>query len=216
MTDTLPVTLVTQNASQDSPDDFYMEELMKLWNGPAERKYPKLMRLLGEPVKRKAWWHHRIKGTRTTFGPNERSMIRAAVDNGPPVQPSVTAVTDAMVHPDAAMFLVGTLEPGERVERVLMLADSREITIHANGAVTATVDDKATQRPTDAWEAYLALDKPQAQETPQSTNYGRYTANRAPVYRPVFSTDEKERFESFGGLRRIIDAGVKALREDGR
>lgn len=39
----------------------------------------------------------------------------------------------------------------------------------------------------------------------------RFFAKREPVYRPVFTTDEKERFEALGGLRRIIDAGVKAL-----
>jgi len=228
---TIAVTLVTKDASVDFTDAQYREVLLLLWEGKAQREYPKLLAMLDEPTNRKAWWHHRVNGNRTTFGPDERNKVRQAwwrhrdtskahlattgsnaltVADVPRVNPPVTDVTQQMVHPDAEVSLVGTLEPGERVRRVLFIA-ANDVAVYVNGEITAK-PLQAVLSDSSAADTQTGTPANVTHVTPRVANVG---ANREPVYRPVFSTDEKATFEALGGLRRIIDAGVKALAMEG-
>jgi hypothetical protein len=233
MTDNaIAVTLVTKDASVDFTDAQYREVLLSLWEGKAQREYPKLLAMLEEPTNRKAWWHHRVNGNRTTFGPDERNKVRQAwwqhrdaskahlattganalaMADAPRVNPPVTDVTQQMVHPDAEVLLVGTLDPGERVRRVLFIA-ANDVAVFVNGEITAKPLQAALS---DFGNGHTQTGTP-ANVTHVTGAVAAQAANRESVYRPVFSTDEKATFEALGGLRRIIDAGVKALQEDGR
>lgn len=211
--DTLPVTLVTKDASQDAPDEFYMEGLQDLWrNGtpevPGPLDYPKLLALLGEPMSRKAWWHHRINRNRTTFGSEDRNKLRTAIDGVGPIRPPVTDVTAKLIHPDAEMCLIGELPEGEHVTRVMMIADNREMVIHLNGTITA----KLVQADLRPLSSNLASSQGEATESPKKRNYTRNTRNHVPSYRPVLSLSLKERVQASGAsVEDLIEAGLKAL-----
>lgn len=134
MTEQLPVTLVTQNASQDPLTD---DDYRGIITGLREINGWSYQRLADEAQhKSKAWWQMVEVGKRP-LDEEGRNALRRLTDGELPEQPpSVTAVTEAMIHPDAAMYAVGTLPVGERFRRVLMLADG-DVAIYANGDVSA-------------------------------------------------------------------------------
>jgi hypothetical protein len=210
MTDNIAVTLVTANASVDALTDADYLRIIDSLRGPL---YGYSWQRIADETgyNSKAYWHQVSKGARQ-LDDEARNALRRVTDGELPEQPpSVQAVTDAMVHPDAAMYLVGALEPGERVRRVLMLADG-DVAVYVNGEITAkplqcvlsdsSNVDTQTGTPHNVTHVTGAV--------------GSVGANREPCYRPKFSVDEKETFEALGGLRKIIDAGVKALQEDTR
>lgn len=208
MTD-LPVTLVTANASQDALTDADYIGIIDSLRTLFGYSWQKIADETG--YNSKAWWSLVAQGKRQ-LDDEARNALRRVTDGELPEQlPSVQAVVEHMVDVDAAMYLVGALEPGERVKRVLMLADG-DVAVYVNGEITAK-----------PLQAVLSDSSNVDTQTGTPANVTHVTgavaaqgASREPVYRPVFSTDEKATFESMGGLRRIIDAGVKALQEDGR
>lgn len=192
MSEQLPVTLVTVDASRDEDDDFYRAGLLDLWRNEAAESYPRLLEILGEPMNRKAWWHHRITGNRTTFGPNERNLLRRAIDDAAPVRPSVTSVTERLVHPDAAVYYVGELTDEQSRRMVIFAPNVTHAEISANGTISARTSA-------------------QTQESAVTPVISSQTPKRAPVYRPVFSLSEQQRFDELGGIRAVIAAGMMAL-----
>lgn len=192
MSERLPVTLVTVNASNDFSDEEYRRELLDLWHGEADESYPKLLEILGEPMNRKAWWHHRITGNRTTFGPNERNLLRRAIDDAAPVRPSVTAVTERLVHPDAAVYYVGEMTNEQSHRMVIFSPNVTHAEISANGTISA----RTVELP---------------QESAVTPVISSVAPKRAPVYRPVFSLGEQQRFDGLGGIRAVIAAGLAAM-----
>lgn len=192
MSEQLPVTLITQNASHDFSDEEYRRELLDLWRTEAAESYPRLLEILGEPMNRKAWWHHRITGNRTTFGPNERNLLRRAIDDAAPVRPSVTSVTERLVHPDAAVYYVGEMTDEQSRRMVIFAPNVTDAILSANGTISA--------------QAVESL-----QESAVTPVISSHSAKRAPVYRPVFSLDEQRRFDELGGIRAVLEAGIKAM-----
>lgn len=190
MSEQLPVTLVTVNASNDFTDEEYRRELLDLWQGEAEQSYPKLLEILGEPMSRKAWWHHRITGNRTTFGPNERNILRRAIDDAAPVRPSVTSVTQRLVHPDAAVYTVGEITHEQSRLMLIVAPNVTHAEISANGTISART---VAEHQGSAVTPVISSDKPK----------------KAPVYRPVFSKEDEARFEALGGIRKVLDAGIE-------
>lgn len=142
MIDQLPVTLVTKDAGQPEDDAVFMRELHALRDELTKRngKRPSIadmLTLLGEPPSRKGFWAHRLADppTRTTFPPEARSVIRAAVGEAPPPTPS--EVVDTMISERAAMHWIGP-DTGDKSRLVLMVAPGLgHIEIHANGSVNA-------------------------------------------------------------------------------
>jgi hypothetical protein len=140
----LPVTLVTQNASQDAVTDAVYLDILKSLIDVDGRSFQWIADK--SEYASKAWWNLRYHGKRP-FDEESKNALRRLSEEFPQQPPSVTSVTDSMVDPDAAMYLVGALEPGERVRRVLMLADSGAITVHANGTVEAYIHPNETLHP---------------------------------------------------------------------
>ena len=195
MSEQLPVTLVTVNASNDFSDEEYRRELLDIWQGEADERYPKLLEILGEPMSRKAWWHHRITGNRTTFGPNERNILRRAIDDAAPVRPSVTAVTERLVHPDAAVYYVGEMTDEQSHRMVIFAPNVTHAELSANGTISART---VTESQESAVTPVISSDK----------------AKRAPVYRPVLSLDMKARIEASGiSVETLIEEALKAREE---
>jgi hypothetical protein len=209
MTDNaIAVTLVTANASQDALTDADYLAIIDSLRGPL---YGYSWQRIADETgyNSKAYWHQVSKGARQ-LDDEARNALRRVTDGELPEQPpSVAAVTDAMIDVDAAMYLIGALEPGERVRRVLMLADG-DVAVYVNGEITAKPLQAVLS---DFGNGHTQTGTP-ANVTHVTGAVASVAANREPVYRPVFSTDEKATFEALGGLRRIIDAGVKALQED--
>ena len=179
MSEQLPVTLVTVNASNDFSDEEYRRELLDIWQGEADERYPKLLEILGEPMSRKAWWHHRITGNRTTFGPNERNILRRAIDDAAPVRPSVTAVTERLVHPDAAVYYVGEMTDEQSHRMVIFAPNVTHAELSANGTISART---VAERQESAVTPVISSEKPR----------------KAPVYRPVLSLELKQRVTNSG------------------
>jgi hypothetical protein len=210
MTDnTIAVTLVTANASKDALTDADYIGIIDSLRTLFGYSWQKIADETG--YNSKAWWSLVAQGKRQ-LDDEARNALRRVTDGELPEQPpGVADVTQRMVHPDAAMYLIGALEPGERVKRVLMLADG-DVAVYVNGEITAKplqavlsdFGDTDTQTGTPANVTHV------------TGAVAAQGANREPVYRPVFSVEDRERFDSMGGLRKIIDAGMKALQEDGR
>lgn len=201
----IDVTLVTRNASQDALTDADYLGIIDSLRGPLFG-YSWQQIADATEYNSKAYWHQVHRGTRQ-LDDEARNALRRVTDGELPEQPpSVTDVTQRMVHPDAEMILVGTLDPGERVRRVLLMA-ANDVTLHVNGMVSAEplqsdlrrFDDMGTQTDVDA------------DVTPVTPAVAVPAAKRAPVYRPVFSTDEQRRFDELGGIRAVIAAGMAAL-----
>jgi hypothetical protein len=156
-----------------------------------------------------AQWAQIAEGNRK-LNPATRKGVRRMIaaipelcDELPDIPDPVELVAETMIDVDAEMLWVGIRDAEQRAKRVIMLADDTDMVLHVNGTVTAHVVREDVELP----------DSTQNDVLPRVASVA---ANREPVYRPVFSTDEKATFEALGGLRRIIDAGVKALQEDGR
>ena len=198
----IDVTLVTKDASRDSLSDADYLNIIESLRGPLfGYSWQRIADETG--YNSKAYWHQVAKGTRQ-LDDEARNALRRVTDGELPEQPpSVTDVTQRMVHPDAEMLLVGTLEPGDRVRRVLLMA-ADNVTVYANGEVhaeplqSATAGADGTELPASAGNAVAG-------------RTASHSAKRAPVYRPVFSTDEQARFNELGGIRAVIAAGMAAL-----
>lgn len=219
--DKLPVTLVTAGAGRPEDDDAFMRELRDLRDGLAQklRQKPSLAQmldLLGEPARRKAFWAHRLADppTRTTFPPEARAVIRTAVGEAPP--PTPAEVVNTMISERAAMWLVGTLEPGERVDRVLMLANTDAVQIYANGTVSA----KRVQgdlRPATEKGIQTSVGENVTHVTPIAPSLGanenaRSVRQRAGVSVTRATTAQNERRQTIGATwQDVIEAGLQAL-----
>jgi hypothetical protein len=130
----LPVTLVTQNATADElPDSLYLDILRSLVEVD-KMSFQQLATVTGYASK--AWWNLRYHGERS-LNEEGKNALRRLSEEFEPQPMSVTSVTDKYIHPDAAMWLVGTLDDGEQVRRVVMVAEDGPVTINANGTVTA-------------------------------------------------------------------------------
>ena len=221
MTHPVPVTLVTKDAGQPEDDAAFMRELLDLRDGLAKTlgKRPSIadmLTLLGEPASRKGFWSHRLADppTRTTFPPEARAVIRAAVGEAPP--PTPAEVVDTMVSERAAMWLIGTLEPGERVNRVLMLAGSDAIETYANGTVSA----KRIQSDLSAVGVNLDIDTAPARSVESTPRPGCDSGNQnarsaRKFYRPALPPELRERVEASGvDAATLIEAGLAALKSE--
>lgn len=201
---TVNVTTVTRNASQDALTDAAYIGIIDSLRGPL---YGWSWQRIADETgyNSKAWWALVAKGERSLDDAAKNALRRLTDGELPEQPPSVTDVTQRMVHPDAEMVLVGTLEPGERVRRVLMLAQS-DVVLYVNGTVSAEplqapICDSVT--PT----GMVSL------ETQSTGAVGLLGANRAPSYRPKFSIAERDELEALGGIRAVLEAGKRALRE---
>jgi len=128
----IPVTLVTENASQDPVTDaLYLSILHDL--RAQGMTYRDLADALGGSP---AAWRFRDIGERS-FTDEARQALRTFTDEFPPLPLTVGQVAEQMVDPDAAVYLVGGLPDGERVRRVLLLAKDGQVSVSANGTVSA-------------------------------------------------------------------------------
>lgn len=205
MIDSVPVTTVTKDASRDALTDADYIGIIDSLRGPLfGYSWQRIADVTG--YNSKAWWALVAKGERS-LDDEARNALRRVTDGELPEQPpSVMAVTEQMVDVDAEMLLVGTLEPGERVRRVLLMA-ANDVTLHVNGAVTAEPLQGDLRRFDDEHNETHTHEN----VTPVTHATSSHKANRAPVYRPVFSVEERERFDSVGGIRAIIEAGLAAM-----
>lgn len=228
MINQLPVTLVTKDASVDFSDEQYREVLLLLWEGKAQRGYPKLLEMLEEPISRKAWWHHRVTGNRTTFGPDERNKVRSAwwkhrdadkqtqlaptnhnalaIADVPLVNPSVTDVMRRMVHPDAAVHWVGPApKDGEQSHLVFIVSpDVTDAEIHTNGTISARM---VTEHQESAVTPVISSVAATCNEAPAQIRTPRLgvSVTRA-------TEQQNERRKALGvSWADVIEAGLKAL-----
>lgn len=204
----IDVTTVTHNASQDALTDADYLGIIDSLRGPLfGYSWQRIADVTG--YNSKAWWALVAKGERQ-LDDEARNALRRVTDGELPEQPpSVTDVTQRMVHPDAEMLLVGTLEPGERVRRVLMLAQS-DVVLHVNGDVVA----KPLQAATNAVDTEMGIDTHTdnvTHVTPARTAQG---AKREPVYRPVLSLELKQRVTDSGrSVEELIEMALATMEE---
>ena len=196
------VTTVTKDASRDALTDADYIAIIDSLRGPLfGYSWQRIAGVTG--YNSKAWWALVAKGERQ-LDDAARNALRRVTDGELPEQPpSVTDVTQRMVHPDAEMLLVGTLEPGERVRRVVMLAQS-DVVLYVNGDIHA----EPLQGATTGANVESYVNDAQNATAPRTDGVA---AKRERVYRPVFSTDEQTRFDKLGGIRNVIAAGLAAL-----
>ena len=207
MTDnTIAVTLVTKDAAKLSVlHDADYVAMVKALNSPMYSwSYQRIADEAG--INTKGYWQMVAKGERPLNAATRKALrnIDEIRDELPDIPDPVELVAETMIDVDAEMLWVGIRDAEQRAKRVIMLADDTDMILHVNGTVTAHVAQKGVELPDSAQNDVV-------------TRTDSVGANRGPCYRPKFSTDEKATFETLGGLRRIIDAGVKALAmEDGR
>lgn len=188
MTDTITVTPVTRNASQDALRDSDYLAIIDSLRTLFGYSWQRIADETG--YNSKAWWALVAKGERS-LDDAARNALRRITDGELPEQPpSVTDVTQRMVHPDAEMILVGTLDPGERVRRVLLMAAS-DVTLHVNGDVVA----KPLEASTTGANVESCVEIAPNAAVPAVASVG---AKRAPVYRPVLSLELKQRVTDSG------------------
>ncbi|MBI1296680.1 hypothetical protein GC175_17125 [bacterium] len=193
----IPVTTVTKDATHDLiPDEMYLSGLRDLLaNGTPERAGPWTYRQLIEAVDSQyspAWWNLRNREQRALTREG-KSELRLALDDLPPLPASVTAVTEQMIHPDAEMLLIGLLPEGERVRRVLMIADSAEMQIHVNGTVQAWPVTPVTEPES----AGMVEPDPTPEQDGNGAGERCYARNKR-YYRPCLPVSLKERMEAAG------------------
>lgn len=210
---TLPVTLVTKDASQDLLTD---NDYRAIITGLREINGWSYQRLADEAGHNgKAWWQAVEKGNRQ-IDEQGRNALRRLTDGELPEQPpSVTAVTEAMIHPDAAMYLVGALPVGERVRRVLMLADG-DVAVYANGDVHAeslqAVLSASTQK-----DIQTGMCENVTHVTGQISSQGQSQNARSvrKYYRPALPVGLRERIEASGqSVESLVEAGLRALERE--
>ena len=130
----LPVTLVTQNASIDSVSSAIYLDILKSLVEVDKMPFQAIATATGHMSK--AWWNLRYHGVRT-LDEDGKNALRRMSEEFPPQPPSVTAVTERMVHPDAAIWLVGDLADGEQVRRVVLVAGAENAAVSVNGTLQA-------------------------------------------------------------------------------
>lgn len=218
MTNRLPVTLVTKDAGRPEDDEVFMRELRYIRGDhkPQNQRLSvaQVLKVLGEPANRKAFWAHRLADppTRTTFPPEARDAIRRAVGEAPP--PTVTEVTSSMIDERAAMWLIGELAPGNKVDRVLMLAVDSAVEIHVNGTIHAE-PFCGDLRPFDGG---LDTSTSPAKVTPvtppvsiSGQSEGAVGRKYKPYFRPCLSKELEERIKASGrSVEELIEAGLNA------
>lgn len=210
MTHQLPVTLVTKDASQDPLTD---DDYRAIITGLREINGWSYQRLADEAGHNgKAWWQAVEKGNRAIDEQGRNALRRLTDGELPPQPPSVTSVTDAYIHHDAAMYVIGALPVGERVRRVLMLADG-DVAIYANGDihaeplqavlggfVTKDIQTGARGNVTDVTPIAPIL----------RGNQNARSARK--YYRPALPPELRERVEASGvDVATLIEAGLAAL-----
>lgn len=219
MINALPVTLVTAGAGRPEDDAVFMRELHDLRARHAkDGKLPSLSQMLvilNEPPSRKGFWSHRLADppTRTTFPPEARDCIRAAVGEAP--APPVTEVTERMIDRSAAMHWIGP-DTGEKSQLVLMVApDLGHIEIHANGTVSAKRIQGATSAAVvdlDIDTLYAAGVESAPRPTRDTAQNVRSARQRSGVSVSRATVEQNERRQALGrSWQDIIEAGLKAL-----
>lgn len=203
---TVPVTLVTKNgadevciAGYNDADAMYREIYTELRENMSLDKFVATI----ESEYSKAWWSKYERGV-TEITRQAKQELRRAVG----LEPLVPTVTESLanVDPNAEVWQVGD---NPIVKRLIKIATDAHVRIDSNGRISVT----PVTADSSASGSDLASTSNNAVETPRIDRYNGYKAIREPVYRPCFSTDEKERFDSLGGLRAIIEAGIKALEQ---
>ena len=204
----IDVTTVTRNASRDALTDADYIGIIDSLRGPLfGYSWQRIADVTG--YNSKAWWALVAKGERQ-LDDEARNALRRVTDGELPEQPpSVTAVTQRMVHPDAEMLLVGTLEPGERVRRVLLMA-ADNVTVYANGEVRA----EPLQAPTSAVDGEMGIDTHTDAVTPVTPATASHSAKRERVYRPVLSLELKQRVTDSGKtVNELIEMALATMGE---
>ena len=202
------VTTVTKDASRDSLSDADYLNIIESLRGPLfGYSWQRIADETG--YNSKAYWHQVAKGTRQ-LDDAARNALRRVTDGELPEQPmSVSAAIERFVHKDAELLMVGAFnfdDPDARVHRVLLMADN-DVTVHVNGTISAEPLQGDLRRFDDEHNETHTHEN----VTPVTHATSSHKANRAPVYRPVFSVEERERFDSVGGIRAIIEAGLAAM-----
>ena len=207
--DSVPVVTITKDAQQ----------LEYMHNADYARMVATLNEQFGKSFRRMekesgcdvsfAQWAQIAAGNRK-LNPSTRKGVRTMIakveelaDELPAIPDPVEVVAAELIDPDAEMLLVGTLEPGERVRRVVMLAQS-DVVLYVNGDIHA----EPLQGATTGANVESYVNDAQNATAPRTDGVA---AKRERVYRPVFSTDEQTRFDKLGGIRNVIAAGLAAL-----
>lgn len=206
---TVPVTLVTKNgadevciAGYNDADAMYREIYTELRENMSLDKFVATI----ESEYSKAWWSKYERGV-TEITRQAKQELRRAVG----LEPLVPTVTESLANVDsnAEVWQVGD---NPIVKRLIKIATDAHVRIDSNGQIAVTPVTPVTGD-SSALGGDLASTSNNGAETPRIARNNGYKTIREPVYRPCFSTDEKERFDSLGGLRAIIDAGIKALEQ---
>ena len=186
---TIPVTLVTQNATHDDmTDTAYAEIFAELRQ---QHSLAQLCELLHSKYSRALWNKYERGDMQLTR--QMRNELRAAV--GLPVLPPTVAEAAAAASPDAAVWQVGT----GPAEHVIMVASPEPLTLHVNGAVSAASGTAPCRQNGDVTEV---------------TRTGR---KRRQYTRPVATVTQNSRRLALGaGWREIIEAGLSALEREAR
>jgi hypothetical protein len=187
----LPVKKITENASADPVD--YLAILNSLRGPLYNYSWQRIADETG--YNSKSWWRFVALGERELDEDSKNALRRLTEGELPPQPPSVTAVTADYIHPDAAMYMIGELEPGERVRRVLMLAGSDAVTVYANGTVEAVA---GASTPASAENA--AMPAVEAQGASGDTR------QRKAYWRPCLPLDLQQRAEAAGlDIQQLIE-----------
>lgn len=208
--DALPVTLVTQNATHDSLSDADYRAIITGLREISGWSYQRLADEAGHNGK--AWWQMVEVGKRAIDEQGRNALRRLTDGELPPQPPSVTAVTEAMIDADAAMWLVGTLEPGERVRRVLMLADG-DVAVYANGSVSAKPLQAVLSPATDEGIQTGTHENVTRVTVPRNGHGENQNARSARKYwRPALSPELRAKVDAAGvDVEALIEAGLKAM-----
>jgi hypothetical protein len=203
-----PVTLVTQNATADElPESLYLDILRSLVEVD-KMSFQQLADATSHASK--AWWNLRYHGKRP-IDEEGKNALRKLSEEFPPQPPSVSSVTERMIHPDAAMWLVGTLDDGEQVRRVVMVAEDGPVTINANGTVTAERTGAVLSDFDIDMDGSVNLNV--GEQEPR--RYTRNNGSQRPSYRPRLPLTLKERIEADGRtVEQLIEAALNAKEND--
>lgn len=202
MTD-IPVTVVTANAAKLSVlHDADYVQMVNTLNSPLYGwSYQRIADAAG--VNTKAYWQMVAKGDRPLNSVTRKALrnIDEIRDELPAIPDPVELVAAELIDPDAEMILIGTLDPGDRVRRVLLMADDK-VTVYANGTVRA----ERLETPTAGVDGGELPISAQNVTAPRTASVG---ANYAPTYRPRLPVALKERIEASGvSVETLIERGL--------